>query len=100
MAAVTTGLRGAKPAGAAVVPRPGGRRLSQISCRDSPYFVTELIRIDVGSIKHGAIDETGISGAATFPGLVQPFVVVVGDADAGQRRQYRSLGPDVPRASR
>jgi len=50
---------------AAVVNGHRGGRLSQISCRDSPYFVTELIRIDVRSIKYGALDEIGIASAVT-----------------------------------
>src|SRR6202000_1557617 len=76
-----------------------GRRLSQISCRDSPYFVTELIRIDVRSIKYGALDETGIASAVTRPGLDQPVVLVVGDADAGERREHRRVVSALAAAS-
>src|SRR6202012_1483994 len=74
----------------------GGGRLSQISCRDSPHFVTELIRINVRSIKYGALDETGIASPITRPGLDQSAVLVVGNADAGQRREHRGLVSALP----
>src|SRR3984957_14023073 len=99
MATVTSGLHRAKPALVPCSAGAGAGQLPQSSCRDPPYFVTELIRLDVRWIKYGAVDETGIEHAITFTGLVQSRVLVVGDADAGQRRQYRGLDSDVPRAS-
>src|SRR5580704_17958741 len=49
---------------------------------------------------HGDVDAVGISSAVKLSGLTKSRVLVVGDAAAGQRRQYRVLDFDVPRASR
>ena len=73
-------------------------RVSQFSCRDPPRFVTELLQSNVSSVTRGASDEFGMAGAAEFPGLVKSPGLVVGSADAGQRRKYRDLVRAVPPA--
>src|SRR5260221_2905952 len=60
--------------------------------RNRRRFVTELLQANVNSVKSGAVDEFGMAvGAVNLPGLVKSGELVVGPADAGQRRQYRSL---------
>ena len=73
-------------------------RVSQFSCRDPSRFVTELLHSNVSSVTRGASDEFGMAGAVKFPGLVKSPGLVVGSADAGQRRKYRGLVRAVPPA--
>src|SRR5438445_2468429 len=100
-------------AGAPVTPPPPARSLQKHSLTHilvaaGRRFVTELIPLDVSSIKCGAADEFGVAGAVKFRvkflvkflGLVKSAGLVVGYVDPGQRRKYRGLVRAVPPVSR